>query len=212
MKELPARPFGEDVLNKIWSLQDKHGFLNSAFSILPPGMEGSLTKSETMSAFKKSVLKSSNPIIIGFPASYFTEEYLHKFKSAAEEAGLEISYRYLDNSKFFSALENPTASGIDYLMVGYVASDKFPFAQLKLLTSARNVDIPIPADDAPTEEKLKRLKDIQISFLEDQLIVPLFYVPSVTVYRSDLDLGNQPTTDAELQFWRINENFKASLP
>jgi hypothetical protein len=212
MTNKPGGPFSADLLSGIWKLQDKNGALTPAHSILPPGMEGSLTKTETLAAISEGFSSERKEISVGAPAAYFTEDYLKNLSAVAGRAGLTIRFHTLDNAAFFAVLEDPKKADFEYLMVGYVASDKFPFTQLKLITGVRNIHVDTPPDDAPSKEKLERLRKIQTDFLRQQLVVPFFYAPSVIVYRADLDIGNQPTTDAELQFWRINENLKNNYP
>lgn len=210
MKKTKVLAFDPKVLEAIWSLQDKNKLLIPAYSILPPGQEGSTTKSETLDSL--ALKRPHNPsavVKIGTLSGYISQEFQDKVIAAAAP-NLKIEAVPLEPDEFFSALEQPENAPFDYLMIGYVASDKFPFVQLKLITSIRDLNLDIPKGEIAPDEKIKRLKRIQTDLLSDQEIIPLFYVPSVIAYRSDMDIGNQPTTDAELQFWRINENLKTN--
>lgn len=206
MHDSAPNSFDDAALAKIWKLQDSSGLMRPASSILPPGMEGALTKSETFAALNQNYVRPAGPVKIGASANYFSEDFLKQIKSEMKSTGMDLQYQMLNPQNFIKAIDDAKSAPFDYLLLGYVASDKFPFSQLKLLTGPRDIDVQIPDDNIPTADRLEKLRNYQKSFLHSQTIVPFFFVPSVTVYRADLDIGNQPTTEAELQFWRINEN------
>jgi hypothetical protein len=210
MRASGPRPFDSKLMENIWRIQDANSKLSPAFSLLPPGMEGGLSKEETVKEIDLGKTSVDRRLSIGLLGTYFSEGFQQALKTAISESGLIPELHVLDLAGFFAAYEKPEEAPFDYLLAGYVASDKFPFAQLRLLTSSRKIEIEEPPEEWSSDRKLELLRGVQMNFLKEQLLIPLFFVPSLTTFQSDLDLGNQPTTDAELQFWRINERTPSS--
>jgi Bacterial extracellular solute-binding proteins, family 5 Middle len=205
LRDKAPKAFGADLLQRIWSVDDGSGFMRPATSILPPGQEGALSKQETLTALPKAW--PDQPVSIAVPVSYVSPGCLEVLRDEFEKAGLRVTLNGLKRPDFFRLLANPEGSGFDYLLSGYVASDRYPVTQLKLITGLRGQSTHLPHEtDVPVEEKVERIRVIQKDFLSSQLVAPLFYLPSLIVYRPSLCIGSQNLREADFQIWRMNED------
>lgn len=110
-------------------------------------------------------------------------------------------------SEFFSLFEEGKAQDYDFALSTYVASERYPAVQLRYLLNGRAPPIGTEMDliDSPetSEERMKKLTHFQKKLLEQQLVVPLFFVKTHIVYQTHLLIGKQPVTDADIHLWKV---------
>lgn len=199
-------PFNSNFLKSVHQVPDSSGLLTPAFSLLPPGVEGQLASDETERALDR--LFRPREIIVGYLPTYHSADFVNELKSSCELSGISATFSAVTREQFYYHLTSPNQSQVDYMLLGYMASDKFPLTQLKLLLGEVPVPFPLERPDLSGENLIKHLRAIQTHVIENQWIVPLYFAPVLRIARNNVDLGDQPTTDGELQFWRVNESLR----
>ncbi len=203
MKVDDSAPFTQGFLEALWETQKSGDATVPAFGILPPGVEGALTKEEALSVLP--IHSTASKIHIGVLMPFHSAEFAAIIKSAAEKTKLDIEIVSLSRESFFDALSNPSRASFDYLLSAYLASDKFPMTQLKLVAHHHL----LPANDSDTmsrDQRVDLLKKVQNYMLMQQITIPLYYAPDLILAQDFVSLGKQSITDSELQLWRINED------
>ncbi len=195
-------PFNREFLEAVWSNNDGDKMAVPAFGILPPGVEGGLTKQESLQSLESR--PPSATVKIGVFVPFHSNEFADYLVRAGMLANIKIEIMAIDRETFFDAISNPERAKFDYLLSAYVASDKFPMTQLKLVANHHELSMR-ELENVSSSEKLKHLKDVQTFLISRQLVIPLFYMPEVILAQKHVILGNQPTTDSDLQLWRVNE-------
>jgi hypothetical protein len=201
--------FNSSFLNAIRNQTEPSGLLSKASGLLPPGVPGELsTMAADLAIDKYFDSENKKTILIGYLESYHSEEFVNQIKSAAEKSGVNVLFESLTREMYYKTLLEPTKSKFDYILIGYLASDKFPLTQLKLLLADFNLDFDFDRPDFTSKELIELLHTIQIRAIERQLVIPLYFAPVLHIARKGVDLGDQPTTDGELQYWRVNERIR----
>jgi hypothetical protein len=200
-----ATPFNSSFLRELHGSIEPSGLLSPAYGLLPPGVEGQLDSESLNKVIDIGTEK--RPVRIGFLPTYHSHEFVDQVRRSCSSSGIEASFESLSRDRFYAVISAaPVANDIDYLLVGYMASDKFPLTQLKLILSDMEMPFDFDRADLSGTALIEYLRSIQKHAIEKQMIVPFYYAPVLRVSRPDVDLGNQPSTDGELQFWRLNES------
>lgn len=203
MRTDTSASFTKAFLKALWEADKPSDATVPAFGILPPGVEGGLTKEETLAVLPNT---SETPKIkVGVLMPFHSAEFTEIINTAAKKAKLELELVKLSREAFFDALSNPAQVNFDYLLSAYLASDKFPLTQLKLV--ANHHTLPFEEDEALSrDQRIDLLKKVQIDLLTRQIAIPLYYAPDLIFAHDYVSLGKQPVTDSDLQLWRINED------
>ncbi|NJL24954.1 MAG: hypothetical protein HC902_07120 [Calothrix sp. SM1_5_4] len=202
-----APPFSAEFISEMWALAPRDQNLLPVSSLLPPGVEGGLTASKTLSAISNStVSKSSRKIRIGILKPFFNDEYELHLKSVAQRVGLNFETVHISIDEFFAAFSGKTSQKMDYVLSAYSASEKFPSVFLELILHHHKLPRDLRPAALDSKVTLEALAKMQEHILGHQWVLPLFYSSDIVIHRENLDLGNQPRSEADLQFWRINEN------
>lgn len=203
MKTDNSAPFSRKFLEILWRLNIPNEATVPAFGVLPPGVEGGLTRDESLSVLPEH--PKTAKVKIGVLTPFHSTEFATMLKSAGESAGMGVEIVQVSRETFFDALSNPASAPFDYLLSAYLASDKFPLTQLKLIANHH----PLPAEgkeEMPRLAKIELLRNLQGYLLERQITIPLFYASATILAQDFVSLGQQPVTDSDLQLWRINED------
>ncbi len=193
---------GSDLLNALADAPEKR--LLRAGTFLPFAPEVSLKESDFNELLP---LKSSKTLKIAAPGFYFKNEMLEFIKRAAEKVGTELEIIKIDRAEYFEliAAKEDFKSKYDFLLTTYVASERYPAVQLRFLTGSRTSPVDLLDVEQPDQDpiKIQRLKDYQRWLLKSQTVVPVYFVRSHIISSPKIDIGDQSTTDADIQLWRL---------
>lgn len=199
------KPIGSRFLQSLWEL-NKDPKINPATSFLPFPGKGTLTKEELLAGLP---VETSEKLRILCPEGFFSEAFLNQLSEAGKVTGTKIEFTSVPGAEWNKAFDDPkTAEKYDYILSSYASSERYPTVQLRYL--AGNLTVP-PIDlnkvESPDSilDRDKALRGFQKWLLETRQVIPLFFNRTVFVFDGRLDLGNQSTTDAEIELWLIQE-------
>jgi len=188
-----------DVLAKIPEIR-----LTRASTFLPFAPEVGLNPDDFSETLPQ---KSSRSLKVAAPGFYFKDQTLEFFKSAAQKIGIDLEITKIERAEYFELVTSKEnfKSKYDFLLGSYVASERYPAVQLRFLTGARSSPLSLSDVEQPDQNpvKIKRLKDYQKWLLKSQTVIPIYFMRSHIVSSSHMDVGDQPTTDADIQLWRL---------
>ena len=194
---------GQDFLEAVWQLNSDHEVL-AADTFLPFSDKYNLSRNEVLSSLPEH---TTGPIRIAIPWTYFAREFTDLLVKAGEKVGSKIELVALEKEPWGALFDDPNGDrSADFILHPYVASERYPAVQLRYITGAlRSPPIDLKPADTPdlTPEKIQTLKDYQKWLVKDQMAVPLFFIATQSLYAGHLDLGEQSTTDAEIELWRV---------
>jgi hypothetical protein len=199
------KPVGQAFIQKLWELNtDKK--INPAGSFLPFSGKGTLVKEEFLAELPQ---ETSKKLRILCPESFFSEDFLKQIKEAGKSVGSEIEFTSIPGMEWIKAFDDPkTAEKFDYILSSYAASERYPTAQLRILAGKLlQPPIDLKTVEAPNSnlDREKTLRDFQKWLLDTRQVIPLFFNRTLFVHQKNLDLGEQSSTDAEIELWRIQE-------
>ncbi len=194
---------GKDLINKIWS-EDHQQKMIPATTFLPIGGDYVLNKDLFLDQLPS---QSEKEISVATLKGYFKDGFLDYLSTCAKKIGLNLKFTDLDLEDYFIIYDGKSdRTEFDYFIAPYAASERYPAVQLRYM-SPKNVEVPIDLKktEVPSlgvkEESL--LREYQLWLLKNQYVVPLFMYSTEIVYSEDLDVGEQPKTDAEIELWRV---------
>ncbi len=197
---------GQSYLEALWKQLNSPSMV-PADSFLPFGSLGMLDRNSFLNALPKN---SSKTINIATPDGYFRESFLELLRTTAIAQKIDLKIYSLPVGEWASLFgPQPLQNGrYDFALSPYVASERFPSIQINFLLEGRPLPFEPQHFDAPTssEERKQELARIQTWMLSSQTILPLVFVRNRIVSASNVNLGDQPITDAELQLWRITSD------
>lgn len=195
---------GLDLLESLSETPEKRMIRAKAFLPFAPVM--ALNEEEVHDLVPK---KSSRRLHIAAPGFYFKDKTLEFIESAAWKSGIDLKITKIDRAELFTLLTSKEdyRGPYDFILGSYVASERYPAVQLRFLTGARTSPVDLGDVEQPDQDpaKIARLKDYQKWLLSSQTVVPVYFVRSHIVSNPTLDIGKQPTTEADLQLWRITQ-------
>ncbi len=198
------RKIGQDLLDILAAIPEKR--LSRAVTFLPFTPEVALNQSDFTEALPQ---KSTRTLKLAAPGFYFKDQTLEFFKSAALKVGINLDVIKIDRPEYFELITSKEdfKSKYDFLLGSYVASDRYPAVQLRFLTGSRKSQVDLSDVEQPDQDpvKIKRLKDYQKWLLKSQTVVPVYFMRSHIVSSPHIDVGDQPTTDADIQLWRLTK-------
>lgn len=200
-KKLMSKKF----LNNLWN-QDLKGEALIADSVLPFNKGYSLTKDDILSRYPDTGAKK---VKLAVPWTYFSNRLLEMISVAGKESGTDIEIIRLERDAWLDAVKDANAyKKYDFILVPYAASERYPAVQLRFLTeSYKKPEIDLKKAESPelNAEKIEILKDYQKWLVENQHVVPLFFLRSQIFHSSQIDIGEQPPSDAEVELWRVTK-------
>lgn len=194
---------GKNFVQKAWE-NNTDQVLIPADKFLPFIGDYALSKEEFLGSLPDT---SSNKVRLAVPWTYLSDDFLNLLKTSAQEFGIELDLIRLDPQAWRESFENPESSkNFDFVLGIYAASERYPAVQLRYIT--RNYKKPpIDLKEAEVPElgpkETKILKDYQRWLLSNNHALPLFFMRNQILYQSDIDLGSQPPSDAEIELWRV---------
>lgn len=194
---------GQDFLKALWekSVGDE---AYPADTFLPFNRGYSLKRPELLSEFPEH---SAENIKVAVPWTWFSDGFLNLILEAGKKVGMKIEFIRLDREAWARSLERADAGkDFDYVLVPYVASERYPAVQLRYITGpVKKAPIDLKKAESPelNHDKVGILKDYQRWLLSGQHVVPLYFLRSQIIFNSQLDIGDQPPSDAEIELWRV---------
>lgn len=198
-------PVGRDFISALWR-QQHDADLAPAETFLPFTQKYGLTSNEFLSELPE---KTSAKLRIMCPDGFFADAFLNLIKETAKTVGSEIEFHFTSQAEFFRAFNDPKMSEkYDYVLSLYAASERYPAVQLRYLTKGL-VKAPVDLKDAESPDKnIDRaaiFKNYERWMLRSGQAIPLFFDSTLLLSRPHIDIGEQSTSDAEIELWRVQE-------
>lgn len=196
--------FPRSFISTLWNSERDEG-LFPADTFLPFGSLGAVTRTEYLEALTETAPK--HPIRVAVPEVYFQDGFLALLSSAAKMANVDLQFKRLPISKFFSLFDQSENDEFDFALSTYVASERYPAVQLRYILNGKSppAGISMASIDLPetSKDRMHALAEFQKALVSTQRVLPLFFVRTHIVAAPNINLGAQPTTDADLQIWKI---------
>jgi hypothetical protein len=197
---------GRDLLQALWA-QNKDTVISPADTFLPFAEIFGLKREEFLSQLP---IATAQKIKIAYPENFFSDGFLKQIKIAAASVGSGIEFIALPRVEFFASFTDPKASDrFDYVLSIYAASERYPAVQLRYLTKGLvTPPIDLKKAEAPDSTEVDRtqiFRDYEKWLLESHQATPLFFNVTLFVHQSNLDIGEQSKSDAEIELWRVRE-------
>jgi len=194
---------GRDFVRAVWELNTDKKIVNAG-KFLPFAGDFGLSEKEFSAALAE---KSGASIRIAAPWNYLSDGFLDLLTQAGKKVGSNVEIIRLERPEWIKSFEDRTAGErYDFILAPYAASERYPAVQLSYITgSLRNPPIDLKIAEAPdlTPEKISILKQYQGWLLKKQHAIPLFFVRDFFLYQKNIDMGDQPPSDAEIELWRV---------
>lgn len=194
---------GRDLLESAWK-NNQDSVITSSESFLPFGAEYVLSKNDFLSALPE---KTASVIRVLCPDGFFSEKFLAQLQAAAYAVGSKIEFSFAGPAEWFGAFNDSKAiERFDYILSSYAASERYPAVQLRYITSklvTPPIDLKKTESPELDEARNENLRNYQKWLLRSNQAIPLYFNPTLYVYRSGVDIGRQSTTDAEIELWRV---------
>lgn len=196
---------GVDFIKALWEV-NKDQVLSSAETYLPFTTSYGLKGSEFLNELPKTTAKKLRLIT---PEGFFTKDFIAQIELAAKMVGTSLEITYAKAPEFFAVFDDPKATEKhDYVLSSYAASERYPAVQLRYLTgNLVKPEIDLKKTEAPdlNEDRMNILRDYQKWLLKTNLAVPIYFNTTVFLYQKNIDIGAQPSSDAEIELWRVQE-------
>ncbi len=194
---------GRDFVEAIWDGAANPEMI-PANTFLPFTTRQGVDRERFLESMPKAV-KEPRKIRIATLEKYFSDGLLHFIKERAAKSGYEFEYVKLSSKEWFEAFRKLGTDKYDFILSAYVASERFPSVQIRYLLEGYEIPFNLsPLDDPDwSRENSDLLKAVQAHMLQHQIVVPMFFVKNQIRYRSDIDIGDQPIMDADIQLWRL---------
>jgi hypothetical protein len=197
-----------EYLQKLWESNTDKGIV-PADNFLPfdPGL--SLTRNEFLKELPPASELKNHKLKVGVPWTYLSKGFYNFLNKTGQESGVEIEIVELTREEWFAALEKgDSPKNIDFALGIYAASERYPAVQLRYLTGdIRKPQIDLTQAETPelSSDKKELLRDYQKALVKNQFAVPLFLACHQIIYKKNLNVGDQPPSDAEVELWRITK-------
>lgn len=199
-----TRPsIGRDFVEAAWSL-NQDPVLTPAKSFLPFETNYGLKDGELLASLPATTARK---IRVFCPEGYFTQAFLDQLQRVAHSVGSEIEYHFAPSPDWFKAFEDPkSGEKYDYMLTIYAASERYPAVQLRYVTgSFAKPPLDLKKAESPdlTQEQVELLRDYEKWLLSVQQTVPLYFTVTTFLHQKNIDIGDQPQSDAEIELWRV---------
>lgn len=199
-----ARPaIGKDFVRSAWKENTDEGISPGA-SFLPFAGSHGLVESEFLSQLPEHTAKQLRVLC---PEGYFSESFLNLLRKSAHAVGADIAFSFLKTAEYFTVFDDPKAAQrFDYILTTYAASERYPAVQLRYITGSLpkpNLDLKKAESPELNPAQVTLLRDYQKWLLTSRTAVPLFFMSNLILSRGNIDIGDQPSTDAEVELWRV---------
>ena len=199
----PYPAIGRDLMEAIWKI-NRDPILAPAETFLPFAASYGLKDQELLSELPEH---SAKKIRLLCSQGYFTQPFLDQLQKAARSVGTEFEYVFLPSSQWFAAFDDPKAGDkADYFLGIYAASERYPAVQLRYLTGpfvTPPIDLKKAENPDLNSAQIEMLRDYQKWLLRSRQAIPFYFTVTEFLSHGPIDLGDQPTSDAEVELWRV---------
>lgn len=138
---------------------------------------------------------------------YFSDGLLDFLAKRAEAVGVTIKYVRMDAKEWFEAFNHLDTDKFDFILSAYVATERFPSVQVRYLLEGHKIPFDISPLDSPDwgHDQAELLLKVERFILDNQLVIPLYFLKNQIRHSSKVDIGEQPILDAEIQLWRVTK-------
>lgn len=193
------------LIQSLWT-QNSDQMIQSADNFLPFDPAHSISQKEFLESLPESGAKK---LKIGVPWTYLTSAFYSFIQETGQKNQISIELVSLTPDEWNECFNTDKCShDIDYVLGVYAASERYPAVQLRYIAgNVRTPEISLNGADTPelSEAKIKILIDYQKELLKSQFAIPLFFAKHQMHYKNDLDIGEQPPADAEVELWRVTQ-------
>lgn len=201
----PRSALGSDFLDDLWQ-SNLDPVLRPAETFLPFQGKASLSKAEFIGEMPK---RSAKRIRILCLEGFFSKRFLNRIAATGRRVGINVEFVYANREDWFKAFEDESAAkGADFILSSYIASERNPAAQLRLLTDKYpNPPIDLKKAEAygDSVESRKILKDYQKWLARSERVVPLYFNVILLLHRKDIDVGQRFDNDSEIALWKFSQ-------
>jgi len=195
---------GRDFMDAAWKT-NKDTVLTPAESYLPfSSATYALLPGELLNELPDHTAKK---LRIFCPEGYFTRPLLDQLQQAARSVGSEIEYSFAPSPEWFASADDPNANEkYDYVMSIYAASERYPAVQLRNLTgrlASPPSDLKKAEQPDLNSDQIEQLRDYEKWLVRSRQAIPIYFTVSEFLYQKNIDIGEQPASDAEIELWRV---------
>lgn len=198
------KKIGRDLLKKLAEIPDTR--ISKASTFLPFAPQMALSEAEVNEALPE---KTSRKIRVAVPGFYLRDQTIDFIAGAAKDLGIDLELVKVPKAELMALLraKEDYRGAYDFVIGNYVASERYPAVQLRYLTRGRKAPVDLSDVEQPDQDpkKIQRLKDYQKWLLGSQIVVPIYFLRTHIVSAPGVNIGDQPTTDADLQLWRFTQ-------
>ena len=198
-------PVGRDFVEGAWS-ENRDSGLTSADSFLPFAKTYGLSKQEFLTELPNATAKKLHLLC---PNDFYYPGFLAQLQAIGRKVGTEIEYTFLPSKEWFKAFDDPSISDkYDYILGSYAASERYPAVQLRYIggnLTQSPIDLKPAESPDLTDDRVAILKNYAKWLLRSRQAIPLYFTATLFLHQKSLDLGAQPSTDAEIELWRVRE-------
>ncbi len=200
-----TKHIGKQFFKRLWEL-DPTEDLTPADNILPFGSLNAISKETLYEMLPEN--SSTQEIRIAILSPYFRPELAELIRRLGRQSDANISVTEVDFEKWANLNGKQTNDpGFDFVFSIYVASERYPAVQMRFLLDGR-----VPPFDFATidqteysAQRMETISKLEKWFISTQNILPLFFTRTHILYKQNIDIGIQPTADAEIQLWRVKK-------
>jgi hypothetical protein len=199
------KPLSSKFLENLWSM-NQDAKISSAETFLPFSGIGTLKRNEVLAELPSAGAKK---VRVLNRDGLFAESFLEMVRVAAQKSGTEIEYINVGADEWNAAFDDPKASQkADYILTFYVASERYPTIQLRYMagTLAKPpIDLSRVESPEARGDRNEVLRDFQKWLVKSRQVIPMFFNRTMLVYQSNIDVGDQSSTDGEVELWRVKQ-------
>jgi hypothetical protein len=194
---------GRDFVETAWKINEDP-VLTPAKSYLPFDTGYGLKGDELI---EQLPLATAKKLKIFCPNGFYSKAFLDQLQRAAHAVGSELEFHFAPAPEWFAAFADPKAAEkYDYIMSIYAASERYPAVQLRYITG-KFVTPPIDLKKAESpdlsSEQIELLRDYEKWLLSSRVAIPLYFTVTTFFHQKNIDIGEQPQSDAEIELWRV---------
>lgn len=196
-------PIGQDFIKAAWAM-NHDPMITPADTYLPFAKDYGLSRGEFLSSLPEH---TAPKLRILCPDGFFSNAFLNQLKAVARSVGTEIEFNPAPQAEWYKAFHDPAASEkYDYILSAYAASERYPAVQLRYITRdlvKPPIDLKKAESPELNSERIAILKEYQKWLLRSRQAIPFYLNGTLFLHQSNVDIGKQPSSDAEIELWRV---------
>ena len=200
------KEIGRDFIQKIWTVHSAEE-LTPAESVLPFESLKGITKEGFLASLPSNSSEAS--ITVAVRGSYFKPEFIKLLNEAGSVNGNQIKFKEVEFHRWADLCHNKKGDReFDFVLRQYAATERYPSVQIRFLLDGKVPPFQVDDLDRPdySKERKDSLAKLEKWMISNQVIIPLFYTRAQIVFKPNVDIGNQPLADTEIQLWRVTKH------